>query len=65
MTAPALEEVTYEPPTCPASFASPCAGPRCENTTQKYGPAAYGRPASPLCNVCLTKVEAGRVKPAG
>lgn len=56
MTAPALEEVTYEPPTCPASFTGPCTGPRWENTTQKYRSAAYGRPASPLCNVCLAKV---------
>lgn len=39
------------------SFAGPCVGARCENTTQNYGPAAYGRPVSPLCNVCYAKAR--------
>lgn len=52
-------EVTYIPP-----FANggPCASAKCENQAQKYGPAQGGRPSSPLCNVCLAKVEAGRRK---
>lgn len=50
------DEVTYEPP---ISGAGPCATAKCENQAQKYGPA-YTRPSSPLCNVCLAKVEAMR-----
>ena len=54
-----VQEVIYEPPVCPSTFAGPCATARCGNQTQKYGPAIYGRPASPLCNVCLAKAQAG------
>lgn len=50
-------EVTYEPP---IQGAGPCATAQCERQAQKYGTATAGRPSSPLCNVCLAKVEAGR-----
>jgi len=60
MTTPAADEVAYEPPT---TGAGPCATARCGNQAQKYGPSNHGRPSSPLCNVCLAKVEANRRKP--
>lgn len=55
MSTPA-PEVTYEPP---ITGAGPCATGSCENQAQKYGPAG-ARPSSPLCNVCLAEVRAGR-----
>lgn len=51
------EVVAYLPP---ISGAGPCATPQCENQAQKYGTSSNGRPSSPLCNVCLAKVEAHR-----
>ncbi|WP_157855905.1 hypothetical protein [Streptomyces aureocirculatus] len=56
MSTPA-DEVTHEPP---INGAGPCATAKCENQAQKYGPAG-GRPSSPLCNVCLDKVQRGHV----
>lgn len=56
MSTPTPDEVAYEPP---ISGAGPCATPKCERQAQKYGTAG-SRPSSPLCNVCLAKVEAGR-----
>ncbi|WP_369042278.1 hypothetical protein [Streptomyces sp. Midd1] len=53
MSTPA--EVTYEPP---LSGAGPCATAKCENQAQKYGPALFKRPSSPLCNVCLAQAQA-------
>lgn len=56
VSTPATEKVTYLPP---LSGAGPCATGSCTNLAQKYG-SAPGRPSSPLCNVCLAKVEARR-----
>lgn len=47
-------EVAYEPP---IQGAGPCAIAKCERQAQKYGPSNGGRPSSPLCNVCLDKVQ--------
>jgi hypothetical protein len=54
MTTLAPEEVTYIPP---IQGIGPCQGARCNNKTQRYGPAS-DRPSSPLCNVCAAKVPA-------
>ncbi len=56
MSTPA-EEVAYHPP---VTGAGPCATAKCGNQAQKYGPSQFGRPSSPLCNVCLARVEAAR-----
>ncbi|MFD5814811.1 hypothetical protein [Streptomyces sp. NPDC127038] len=52
---PATDEVEYIPPT---QGIGPCQGARCNNKTQRYGPATAERHSGPLCNVCEAKLKA-------